>query len=100
MSTYLTMVQRIESELRRTKIRSEIQQSIKDAIKQLEIHHFWFNEGRATASTIAGNPYMSVPTNFLKPISMKYTDTGYFPLDPDTYKNMDKYDWGTDVTGR
>lgn len=52
MSTFGTMIDRIEDEILRTDINSNVQQAIKSAIKYYESHRFWFTEGNNGADSL------------------------------------------------
>lgn len=63
--TYGTMQARIAREINRTDLSTEIRDAIKSAIQHYESTRFWFNETSQNVSTSAGNPWVSVPTDFL-----------------------------------
>jgi len=101
MSDYGTMQARIARDLRRTTIADDIKNAILDAIKVEEIRHYWFNEGRTSATTIADNPYLSVPTNFLHPIHLEYYDSNaWVPIQDEAYTQIVYDDPGPIWTGR
>lgn len=52
MSTFGTMIDRIEDEILRTDINSNVQSAIKSAIKFYESHRFWFTEGNNGADSL------------------------------------------------
>ena len=53
MSTFGEMIDRIEDEILRTDINSNVQSAIKSAIKHYESHRFWFTEGNNDADSVA-----------------------------------------------
>lgn len=55
MSTFGTMIDRIEDEILRTDINSNVQQAIKSAIAHYEAHRFWFTEGNSSITTGSSN---------------------------------------------
>ena len=52
MSTHGTIADRIEDEILRTDLTSNVQAAIKSAIKHYESHRFWFTEGNNGADSI------------------------------------------------
>lgn len=64
---YGSLVTEIENELTRgTSLTSLVQASIQEAIKHYEGRMFWFNQERATASTVASQEYYDLPSDFRK----------------------------------
>ena len=52
MSTFGIMIDRIEDEILRTDINSNVQSAIKSAIQHYESHRFWFTEGNNDADSV------------------------------------------------
>lgn len=82
MSTYGTMVERIESELVREDLSAQIRTAIKSAVAFYESKRFYFNEGRATLTTEAEREYYGLPLNFQKPeaLSIERSSNYWRPL--------------------
>lgn len=59
MTTYLVMQTRISDELARDDLSSQVQLAILSAIDHYERERFYFTEGTATFSTVAGQEYYS-----------------------------------------
>lgn len=55
MSTFGVLIDRIEDEIRDTGIRSNVQDAIRTAIKQVEYQRFWFNEERGLLFTTSSS---------------------------------------------
>lgn len=100
MSTYGIMQDRIADELHRTDLTSQIQLAIISAIQHYESKQFWFNETRATASTIADQEYYELPLDFVEMVSLKLTDNGNIhTLTERTYEYIENAMTNTSYTG-
>jgi hypothetical protein len=53
--TFGTMIDRIEDEILRTDLNSNVQSAIKSAIKHYESHRFWFTEGNNSGAVTTGS---------------------------------------------
>jgi hypothetical protein len=75
MTTYATLRTRISSELDRTDLNTAgyVASEVLSAIKHYERQRFWFNEGRATASTVAAQVNLAVPTDLLEIDDLRIT---------------------------
>jgi hypothetical protein len=62
---YTALQARIADELARTDLTSQIALEILTAIRHYEQQRFWFDEARATASTVASQAYLAVPTDMI-----------------------------------
>lgn len=81
MSTYGTMLSRIADDLDRTDLSTQIQTAVQNAVRYYERRKFWFNEGRATASTTASTDTYAVPTDYMSGLRMEITVNGStYPL--------------------
>lgn len=66
MSDYGTMVLRIEDEIHRSNLETEVRRAILSAIAHYEQGPpFFFNTERATATTVVGQKFMPTPTDFV-----------------------------------
>jgi hypothetical protein len=66
MSDFGTMVTRIENEIHRTNIRSQVRSAIKSAIAHYEQDKpFYWNDERSEATTVVSQRYMPLPTDFV-----------------------------------
>lgn len=66
MSTYGTMRARVLDELNRAgEMTSQALSAIQSAIDHYEKMPFWFNDGRATTTTVAGTEWYPLPTDFI-----------------------------------
>jgi len=66
MSDYLTMQTRIQDELKRGNLSSQIQNAIISALRFYKRHKFRFNVARATADTTADIEYYGLPDDFIE----------------------------------
>ena len=71
MSDLGTMENRIADELNRTDMTSYARTAIQTAIKHYEGNRFWFSENRATATTVSGQEFYDLPTDFREMDSLK-----------------------------
>lgn len=78
MSNLGTMKTRIADELRRDDLVSRIGAAITSAIRYYESERFWFTEGESTASTVAGEQNIAVPTDLIEPDQLTYTDSNSY----------------------
>jgi hypothetical protein len=92
---YAALQARVADELNRADLTSQIALEILTAIKHYERDRFWFNEGEATASTVAGQINIAVPTDLLEIDSLEVTYASHpYPVT--------RRDWGwyTRISGR
>lgn len=73
MTTLATMRSRIEDEIARDDLTSNVTASILSAIKHYSKESFYFLENRATASTVAGERNIAYPTGFRYAHDLKIT---------------------------
>lgn len=66
MSDYGTLKSTIASEMSRSDLTTLIPLAIQEAIAHYSGHMFWFNQERATASTVASQEYYDLPLDFRK----------------------------------
>ncbi len=86
------MIDRIDDELARGgSDDTRIQAEILSAIGHYEQQRFWFTEGQATASTVAGQANIAVPTDLLEPASLALTDSAGSNTPPMTRRSWDYY---------
>lgn len=69
------MIARITREIRRDGLTADITNSIVTAIEQVEHHRFWFNEGQATATAVAGLDTVELPIAYIEADAVWYEDT-------------------------
>lgn len=62
---YRTMIDRIAEEIRRHNMGAHIRRAIQSAIQHYEGEHFFFNEARATATTVRGQNFYTLPVDFV-----------------------------------
>lgn len=66
MSDFGTMITRIESEIHRSNIRTQVRSAIKSAIAHYEQDRpFFWNDERSEATTTASQKYMPLPSDFV-----------------------------------
>ena len=100
MSTYLTMQNRLASDLSRDNLTSEIKDAIQSAIAFYENESFFFNQARATDTTVNGTEYYDVPTDFLKHVSMTVTvNSTKYIMEPKTWDWFENVSTSTTYTG-
>lgn len=94
MTTYGTMQTRIGTELVRSDLSSEIQSAIQSAIRYYERTLFYFNEAIATSTTVDGQRYYALPSDFVEMESIKVTLPGssYQNLLPRTFRELEEMD--------
>lgn len=71
--TYADIQARIADELNRSDLTSQIQKAIISAVKHYDEDRTWFNEERATASTVASQNYVGVPSDFIEEDKLQIT---------------------------
>lgn len=92
MTTLATMRNRILDDLMRNDLTSQAESSIKSAIAFYENRRFWFLEQRATASTIDGQEFYGLPSDFLDEDVVSITVNNWsYPLIKRTFKTTE--DW-------
>jgi hypothetical protein len=74
---YSALQSRIADELARTDLTSQIALEILTAIKHYEQQRFWFDEARATASTVASTANLAVPTDLIAIDTLTITYNGH-----------------------
>lgn len=74
---YAALQSRIADEMARTDLTSQIALEILTAIKHYEQQRFWFDEARATASTVAGTANLAVPTDLVDIDTLTITYNGH-----------------------
>jgi hypothetical protein len=100
MSTFGTMKSRIADELSRSDLTTQIGYEILSAIKHYETQRWWFSEARATASTVSGEAYVALPSDFRDEDSIKITESGdFYQLKRRAYDWMEEIDPGSTMTG-
>lgn len=96
MSDLGTMKTRIESELSRTDLTSEIQDEIISAIEHYKHHRFHFNEQEKTAPTVASEQYIALPDDFIELDKLRITvNSRTYPLEPVTFGAVTDIDEST-----
>lgn len=96
MTTYSTMIVRIVDETARSDLEAQIRYAIQDAIKHWEQTGFWFQEEKATTTTVASQTYYGLPSDFLHPKSAKITHgNSYHNLTLKTQDELENEDPGT-----
>ena len=82
MATYGDLQDRVQSELKRPDLSSEVRLAIKSAIQHYESERFYFSEGRAARNTEANKEYYPLPTDFQKAdmITFVRSDNDRIPL--------------------
>lgn len=102
MSTFGELRSRIEDELQRPDLSDPIGLAIKDAVKYYESERFYFNEGRKTADTIAGQEYYGLPGDFQEIDTVNFfpSSTIKYDLQPRTWEELERINTNTQVTGR
>jgi hypothetical protein len=91
---YTALQARIADELARTDLTSQIALEILTAIKHYEQQRFWFDEARATASTVASQAYLAVPTDMIAIDTLTITyNSHYYDLSQRTW------DWYRGIGG-
>lgn len=99
--SYGDMVNRIANEIIRSDLGTEIRQAIQSAILRYRGERFWFNEQRATASTVNNQEFYSLPTDFVEMDSMTATVSGHtYPLNVRTSIEIDEIDSTSSTRGR
>lgn len=94
---YVSMQARLADELLTgsTITTAQIKIEILSSIQHYERQRFWFNEGSATASTVAATNNVGVPSDLLEIDSIDVTYAGHpYPLDRATW------DWYSNVSAR
>lgn len=95
MTTFATMRNQILDDLNRTKaddLTATCENSIKTAIAHYEKQRFWFLEKQSTTSTVNGQEYYPVPTDFYDNDSLVIRVNNYtYPLNERTYATLE--DW-------
>lgn len=76
MSDYGTMIRRINDECAWPEVSARIPNAIQAALRYYEGQRFWFNEGSATASTVADQQAYAVPTDLIEVESLTVTNSG------------------------
>lgn len=86
----------IADELSRSDLTTEIQREVNNAITHFANKAFWFNEATmATITTVQGQRYYSLPTNFAAVLDVLSTIGNYtYRLEPRTEQYIDSIDWG------
>jgi len=74
LGTRSDLAARIANELARDDLTSEIEKAIDDAIDAYTHERWWFLEAEATAQTVAGTPYVSLPSDFEEALFLSITD--------------------------
>src|SRR6266542_1324501 len=59
------MIERIKDEIRRPDLGPQIKNAIQSAVKHYEATQFFFNEARAVCTTVRGQAYYELPTDFV-----------------------------------
>lgn len=100
MSDYGTMQTRIQTELNRSDLSSEIRDAIKTSINHHESERFYFMEARSTLDTVTDQEYYALPTNFQEPDILSCTFNGYkYKLRPQTFNVIEEKQANTSWTG-
>ena len=104
MTTLGTMLTRIENEINRSDIDSNIYDAVISAIAFFEPQQFYFNQAAPTTiTTTADQRYtlLSGITDFLYPLSLRVTDTAnqYRYLEPMTFSELEMLYTSDSVTG-
>lgn len=104
MTTLGTMLTRIENEINRTDIDSNIYDAVISAIAFFEPQQFYFNQATpATITTTANQRYTALSgiSDFLYPLSLRVTDTAnqYRYLEPMTFSELEMLYTSDSVTG-
>ena len=73
MSTYGTLIARINDEMAVPAVSARIPNAIQAAIRFYESERLWFNEGESTTSTVASQQAYEMPTDFLEGESLTLT---------------------------
>lgn len=94
MTTLGTMLTRIEGEINRTDIDSNIYDAVVSAIAFYEQQQFYFNQATTTVVTVASQRYTNISgiTDFIYPISLRVTDSSnnYRLLSPCSFTEMEQ----------
>lgn len=77
MSDFGTMIDRIEDELIRSDLTTQVKKAVQSAIRHYSRERFYFNEGQWTASTVASQKMYAVPTGLIEADMMKITVNGF-----------------------
>lgn len=102
MSDFRTIRNRILDELDRDDLSAQAELAIKSAVEFYSPRRFWFNEARATASTVADQEYYPLPDDFVAEdvLTISVNDTVY-PLRRVSNEQIDDWTMSTSVnTGR
>lgn len=103
MSTYGTMLDRIDDELDRGgSIDTQIARAVQSAITHYASDRFWFNEGVLTDVTVASTEYYDYPDTLLTLDSLRVRQSvaaGYFRVDPVPNSEIEMRSQGTVTTG-
>lgn len=104
MTTLGTMLTRIENEINRSDIDSNIYDAVISAIAFFEPQQFYFNQAApATVTTTADQRYtlLSGISDFLYPLSLRVTDTAnqYRYLEPMTFSEIEMMYTSDSITG-
>lgn len=100
MSTFGTMIDRIETETRRKRIRDQIKAAIATAITLEEIYTYYFSQGRATTETQKSKAYYALPANFQNMRSLKCTvNNSSYPVISRSFEYLDEIDTGQSNQG-
>ncbi len=97
MSTFIEMVNKIEDDLDRTDLTTQVKREINRAIRKYSQTRFWFNEDSSTFSTVVDQQSYSsadgVATDIKKIIYMRLTQsaTNYYEIDPTDINNILKW---------
>lgn len=104
MTTLGTMLTRIEGEINRTDIDSNIYDAVVSAIAFFEPNQFYFNQATTTVNTTATQRYTALSgiSDFIYPISLRVTDTAsqYGVLEPALYSDIEASYLTDSSTGR
>lgn len=98
-ANYGVMQAEIAGDLTITGLTSEIKLAIQSAIRHYEQYRFWFNEGKATASTVNGTKSIAVPTDLIEEDTITITiNSRVYELEKKTYQYIESIDTGG-ITG-
>lgn len=94
MSNYVALKNRVLSELNRSDLTAEASAAIQTAIKYYETRRFWFNEQRATQSTIQGQEFYALPGDYISYDSLVLRQSSYqYPLIQLSYEEIEEFVW-------
>lgn len=75
MTTFSTMKTNIADDLSRSDLTTQISARLLHAVSHYARRDFWFNRAQATASTVAGQEFYALPTDFMAPHRLQLSDS-------------------------